>query len=143
MLDNKSVQVPGVNSVQWSPKAHIISYWVPEKDHVPARVGLMTIPDKQEIRERHMYRVSDVQMEWQAKGDYLAVRFECFKSKKTKTTKVEIFRMRGKGIPIEDYELKDSVHDFAWEPNGDRFSLVHGNENKPNVSFFQLAKRKL
>lgn len=44
LLDKKSIKVPGVRDVQWSPTANTLSYWVPERDNVPAHVSALFIP---------------------------------------------------------------------------------------------------
>ena len=47
----------------WSPSDNIIAYWTPEESSIPARVALMEIPSRQEIRTMNLFSVADVSME--------------------------------------------------------------------------------
>lgn len=82
-------------------------------------------------------------MDWQLTGDYLSVKMSRQLTKTTKVNNFEIFRMRSKSIPIELCELKEPVVAFSWEKNGGRFGIVHGDGARPDVSFYQLNKKKL
>ena len=44
----------------WSPSQNIIAYWVPEDDNSPARVCLMELPSRKEIRVKNLFNVHDV-----------------------------------------------------------------------------------
>lgn len=145
LLDKKSFKVPGVREVQWSPSDHIMAYWVPEKDNNPAEVALVEVPSRKLIRKRHAFAVADVRMHWQEKGDYLAVKFKRMKSKNTSSTQFEIFRMRNKDVPVEEFQLSDQVLAFAWQPAGSKFAIIHAPQAtpRPQVSLYQLKSRKL
>jgi len=66
------------------------------------------------------------------------------KTKKSTFVNFEIFRMKEKDIPIELLELKENIHAFSWEPRGDRFAIIHGeNANRPDVSFYSLVEQQL
>lgn len=42
-------------------------------------------------------------------------------------------------IPVEMFEMKETVAHFAWEPKGVRFGVVHSNnETKANVSYYTM-----
>lgn len=84
-------------------------------------------------------------MHWQSRGKYLAVKIDRHTKNKKKTfVNFELFRVLEKDIPIENLELKDQVHAFAWEPRGDRFAIIHGeNAQKPDISFYEMAGKKL
>lgn len=45
---------------QWSPSNNYIAYWTPEDKDTPARVTIMEIPDRKEIRVKNLFNVSDV-----------------------------------------------------------------------------------
>ena len=55
-------------------------------------------------------------------------------------TTFQIFRMDVKGIPIEEveFEKKDPVVAFAWQPTGPLFAIIHGRSQKPDVSIYQV-----
>ena len=127
LLDKKSLKIPGVQDYCWSPTDNIISCWLPESGNNPARVMLLSIPSKKEIVSKSLYNVSDFRMHWQENGDYLCVKVDKVKAKKTTHTTFEIFRMRSKNIPVEVLEVKDTILAFAWEPIGHRFAIIHSS----------------
>lgn len=84
-------------------------------------------------------------MHWQSDGKYLCVKVDRYtKTKKSTFVNFELFRVKEKDIPIELLDIKEQVHAFAWEPSGDRFAIIHGeNANKPDVSFYTLTEKQL
>lgn len=36
----------------------------------------------------------------------------------------------------------EKIIDFAWEPRGHRFCVVHGEGQRPNVSFYTMKDEK-
>ena len=64
------------------------------------------------------------------------------KTGKTTTPCLEIFRLREKDVPMEVIELPDKSHriiNFAWEPKGVRFCVVHGDGPRNEVSFYTMT----
>ncbi|KAL3476780.1 eukaryotic translation initiation factor 3 subunit B [Aspergillus californicus] len=161
LLDKTSVKVEGVMDFEWSPATvsregikqyeQLLSFWTPEIGSNPARVGLMSIPSREVVRTRNLFNVSDVKLHWQSQGTYVCVKVDRHsKSKKSMATNLEIFRVREKGVPVEVVDsLKDTVINFAWEPNGGRFVLIttgeatagSGAAPKTAVSFFAPEKK--
>lgn len=150
LLDKKSMKIPHIADFEWSPTNNIISYWVAEDKNVPARVVLIDIPSKTEIRSKNLVNVVQCKMFWQSAGDYLCVRVERYK--KVTITKdeprytgiyynFEFFRMREKQIPVESInELKENCYSFAWEPNGQRFAIISGEmTSKTTGSFYKIV----
>jgi len=41
---------------------------------VPARVTLMEMPSRNEVRVKNLFSVADCKMHWQKSGDYLCVK---------------------------------------------------------------------
>jgi translation initiation factor 3 subunit B len=151
LLDLKSIKVPGIRSFSWSPTDNVIAYWVAELTDVPAKVTLLKIPEKREIRTKTLFLVADCKIHWQKSGDYLCVKVDRFsKAKKDKKDgdakflgmfyNFEIFHMREKDIPVDSVEIKETILAFAWEPVGSKFSIIHGEAASANVSFYE-AKR--
>lgn len=151
LLDMKSIKIPGIRSFSWSPTDNIIAYWVAEETDVPAKVTLMEIPKKREIRNKNLFNVADCKIHWQKSGDYLCVKVDRFsKSKKDKKDadvkflgmfyNFEIFHMREKDIPVDSVELKELILAFAWEPVGTKFGIIHGDPSNANVSFYEVKK---
>ncbi|XP_074058018.1 eukaryotic translation initiation factor 3 subunit B [Macrotis lagotis] len=53
-------------------------------------------------------------------------------------TNFEIFRMREKQVPVDVVEMKESIIAFAWEPNGSKFAVLHGEAPRISVSFYHV-----
>ncbi len=151
LMEKKSLKIPGVRGFNWSPTDNIIAYWVAEQTDVPAKVTLMEIPRKKEIRTKNLFNVADCVLHWQKSGDFLCVKVDRFsKSKKDKKDSdvkfvgmfynFEIFHMREKDIPVDSVEIKDTISAFAWEPVGNKFAIIHGDAANTNVSFYEAKK---
>jgi len=69
LLDKKSIKVSGMRDFSWSPTENILAYWVAEDKDVPARVTLLEIPSKNEVRVKNLFNVADCKMHWQKTGD--------------------------------------------------------------------------
>ncbi|XP_055692826.1 eukaryotic translation initiation factor 3 subunit B [Lutzomyia longipalpis] len=149
LLDMKSIKVPGIRNFSWSPTDNIIAYWVAETTDVPAKVSLLEIPKKREIRNKNLFNVADCKIHWQQSGDYLCVKVDRFsklkKDKKDSDVKFlgmfynfEIFHMRERDIPVDSVEIKDLILAFAWEPIGQKFAIIHGEQTSANVTFYKV-----
>ncbi|KAI8475850.1 MAG: eukaryotic initiation factor [Monoraphidium minutum] len=149
MIGKKSIELIGISDFEWSPVEPLLAIYTAESGQTPARVTLMRIPDKVELRQKNMYSVSDAKVHWHPQGDYLAVKVDRFtKTKKSTTTSFELFSIRERDIPMEVLELPNKTErilSFAWEPKGHRFAVVHGEGGRPTVSFYSMkdAKGKL
>ncbi|CAI9103409.1 OLC1v1001878C1 [Oldenlandia corymbosa var. corymbosa] len=144
LIDKKSIKVENVMDFSWSPTEPKIALFVPELGggNQPAKVSLVEIPSKEEKRQKNLFSVSDCQMYWQSNGDYLAVKVDRYtKTKKSTYTGFELFRIQERDIPIEVLELEnknDKIIAFAWEPKGHRFAVIHGDNPRPDVSFYSM-----
>ncbi|XP_051147222.1 eukaryotic translation initiation factor 3 subunit B-like isoform X2 [Andrographis paniculata] len=144
LIDKKSIKVENVVDFSWSPTDPILALYAPELGggNQPARVSLVQIPSKKELRQKNLFSVSDCKMYWQSNGDYLAVKVDRYtKTKKSTYTGFELFRIKERDIPIEVLELEnknDKIIAFAWEPKGHRFAVIHGDNPKPDVSFYSM-----
>lgn len=161
LLGKTSVKIEGAMDFEWSPATttregikqyeQLLCFWTPEMGSNPARVGMMSVPSKEIVRTRNLFNVSDVKLHWQSQGTYVCVKVDRHsKSKKSLATNLEIFRVREKGVPVEVVDsLKDTVINFAWEPNGNRFVVITTGEApsgaavapKTAVSFFAPEKK--
>jgi len=148
LLDKKSIKVDGLRGFSWSPSDPLLVYWVAEDKDVPARVVIMEIPSRNEIRVKNLFNVADCKMHWQKSGDYLCVKVDRYKkileNKDIKYAGMyynfEIFHMTEKQIPVDTVKIEESVHAFSWEPIGSKFSVIHGDAQSLNVSFYGLKK---
>ena len=124
-----SVKVEGVRQFLWSPSDNIVSLWIPEHDNNPAKIMLMELPSRNELRQKNLFSVADLRMTWHDQGHFLCVKVDKHsKSKKTLNSVFELFRLRDKEVPIEvtEFSKDTSVLAFAWEPKGLRFAIIHG-----------------
>lgn len=105
----------------------------------------MSIPSREELRQKNLFSVSDCKMYWQSNGEYLAVKVDRYtKTKKSTYTGFELFRVKERDIPIEVLELEnknDKIVAFAWEPKGHRFAIIHGDGPRPDISFYSMKGR--
>uniref|UniRef100_A0A646QC55 Eukaryotic translation initiation factor 3 subunit B n=1 Tax=Hemiscolopendra marginata TaxID=943146 RepID=A0A646QC55_9MYRI len=145
LLEKKSLKIPGLRDFSWSPTDNIIAYWVAEDKDVPARVTLLEIPSRIELRAKNLFNVADCKMHWQKSGDYLCVkvdRYSKVKKEKNETKysgmyyNFEIFHMREKQIPVDSVEIKENIIAFAWEPVGNKCCIIHGESPSIMVSFY-------
>lgn len=60
LLEKKSIKIPGLKDFSWSPSQKKIAYWVPENKDAPARVCIMEMPSRKEIRVKNLFNVHDV-----------------------------------------------------------------------------------
>lgn len=146
LLDMKSIRMEGVHDFEWSPAEPLLAAYTTEQGNLPAKISLVKIPEKTEVRQKNLFSVSDVKIIWHAQGDYLAVKVDRFtKTKKSTYTGFELFSIRERDIPMEVLELpnkSEKVHTFAWEPKGHRFAVVHGDGPRPSVSFYDMRDEK-
>ncbi len=115
LLDKKSLKISGIRNFTWSPTQNILAYWVAEDQNVPARVTLLEIPSRNELRAKNLFNVADCKMHWQKCGDYLCVKVDRYtKAKKEKNESkysgmyfnFEVFHMKEKQIPVDSVEIK-------------------------------------
>lgn len=81
LLDKKSIKIDGVINFEWCPlgdrdreeekasvgaakgkkaRENMLAYWTPEMGNQPARVSLMSIPDRAMLRSKNLFNVTDV-----------------------------------------------------------------------------------
>lgn len=144
LVGKKSIKLPHVRGFAWSPKDNIMAYWTPEVNDSPARVSVIELPSKKEIRQKALFSVSSIVLHWQQEGIFLCCKVDRLtKSRKGQFTNFELFRVKAKDIPVEvlEYKEKDIINAFAWEPNGHRFAVIHAYSDVPgktDVSFFTM-----
>jgi translation initiation factor 3 subunit B len=57
LLEKKPIKIPHIMDFEWSPSNNYLSYWVAEHQNVPARVVLLEIPTKTEIRYKVIKKI--------------------------------------------------------------------------------------
>jgi len=149
LLDKKSVKIPGIQDFNWSPTENVVVYWVAENNDVPAKVSIMAVPSREEIRSKNLFNVAKCETIWQKNGDYLCVKVARYTKAKREKNEIkysgiyytlEIFHMREKGIPVDTIEIKENIVSFDWEPNGGKFGIISGEMPHINVTFYQVQK---
>eukprot|EP00041_Stephanoeca_diplocostata_P010259 m.162919 g.162919 ORF g.162919 m.162919 type:complete len:646 (-) comp18088_c0_seq1:138-2075(-) len=144
ILDKRSLKIKDVKDYQWSPTDNIISYWVPEEGNLPAKVVLLKLPERVEISSKNMYSVKECKLLWQKSGDHLCVSVERWtKSKKQTYTQFMIFSMREKLVPCEIIEIKEKILNFAWEPVGSKFAVLHGESPRIALNVYGSTDGKV
>ncbi|KAG9508902.1 Eukaryotic translation initiation factor 3 subunit B, partial [Fragariocoptes setiger] len=152
LLDKKSIKLKGIKGFNWSPSENTVAYWVAEDQNSPARVNLLEIPTKAELRSKNLFNVADCKMYWQKQGDFLCVQVHRYlKAKKEKNEmkysglyyNYEIFHLREKLIPVDSFEIKETVVNFAWEPVGSKFGIIVGDTAQHAVLFYELKAGKV
>ena len=144
LLEKKSLQMENIVDFHWSPtQALMCVYQAASSDgNQPARVSLVEIPSRSEIKSKNLFSVKDVTVHWHPDGTYLALQVSRFtKSGKTSYNGFEFFRVGERNIPMEVLELEkkqEKIVSFAWEPKGHRFAIVHGDGARPDVSFYTM-----
>ncbi|OQR81093.1 eukaryotic translation initiation factor 3 subunit [Achlya hypogyna] len=139
LLDKKSLKADGVEDFFWCPTGKSqLAYWAPEAGNTPARVSLVELPSRREIRQKNLFNVSECSLLWHPSGQFLSVKVTRHsKSKKTLFTNFEIFRTAESLVPVEMLEIKETIRAFAWEPKGSRFAVIHGETSaRLSVSFY-------
>ena len=64
LLEKKSIKIPGLKDFSWSPSKNYIAYWVPEQVDNPARVCIMEMPSRVEVRVKNLFNVADVSLDF-------------------------------------------------------------------------------
>merc|ERR1711871_360679 len=140
LLDRRSLGAKDVLDFQWSPSLtnNMISYWSPAAGNHPAFINIVRIPDRVNVCSRQMFDVQDGKMVWQNDGDYLCVYMTKVQNKK-KAYVLMLFRLNLTDVPVEQVELNEAVQFVAWEPSGDRFCVLHGEQRSVTISVYSMA----
>jgi translation initiation factor 3 subunit B len=166
LAGKKSLKAEGLVDFAWSPGPEpVMATYQAEQGggNVPARVALVRWPDRAELRGKQLHSVSRAALFWHPGGDFLAVEVSRFtKTRKSTYTGFELFTLTGlreggsggagapaavvsaADVPAEVLELPtktDRVLDFAWEPRGSRFAVLHADPvgpPRPTLSLFDM-----
>jgi len=141
LLDKKSVKAPDVEDMAWSPTENKLVYWQPETESGPARVILMEFPSRTVIAQKNLFNVNACKIYWQESGDHLCVMVERLGKGKApkKFYNFEVFRVKEKDVPTEVLKMDVPIVDFAWEPRGQRFIVIHGENARPDISVYSMS----
>lgn len=70
LLHKKSLKLPGVLDFDFSPTASLLAAFMPEKGNSPARIALISLPEREEVRQKNLFSVSEVRLHWHPQGTY-------------------------------------------------------------------------
>lgn len=140
--ERKSIKVPQLKDFAWSPSDNMLTYWVPERGHLPARVVLLDMPSRTEMRSKNLFNVRNCMIHWQQNGDFLCVKVDSFDKQKKPFTGFELFRIRDKGVPVDNIEIQEQVHAFSWEPVNNKFVIIHGEAPATSMSVYAMKYSK-
>uniref|UniRef100_A0A3Q4H433 Eukaryotic translation initiation factor 3 subunit B n=1 Tax=Neolamprologus brichardi TaxID=32507 RepID=A0A3Q4H433_NEOBR len=117
------------------------------------RTAIFSNDAKEPITVEERARWTETYVRWSPKGTYLATfhqrgialwggekfkQIQRFSHQGGVVTNFEIFRMREKQVPVDVVEMKESIIAFAWEPNGSKFAVLHGESPRINASFYHV-----
>eukprot|EP01117_Protostelium_nocturnum_P014876 TRINITY_DN570_c0_g1_i1.p1 TRINITY_DN570_c0_g1~~TRINITY_DN570_c0_g1_i1.p1 ORF type:complete len:666 (+),score=227.02 TRINITY_DN570_c0_g1_i1:78-2000(+) len=140
LLDKKSIKAIGVKEVSWSPTELLLTYFSPGDETQKPTIVVTEIPSKKERRSKTLFDATECKLNWHPNGTYLCLKIDRQK-KKTTTQGFEVFRIKERDMPIELLDVKDTAHAFAWEPNGNRFAVIHGKSARSyDISFYVVEK---
>ena len=97
-----SVKQVGVCHFLWSPTDPVVSMWIPEHLNQPAKVVLMELPSRTELRQKNLFSVADLRCDvgenwatcgqgWVIKGWVITERERTNKSKKNSSGRRILF----------------------------------------------------
>lgn len=71
LLDRKSIRAEGLRGFEWAPKGpdNVLAYWAPERGQQPARVVMVELPSKRDVRRKPIFHVEHCELFWQDSGD--------------------------------------------------------------------------
>jgi len=147
LLQKKSLQTDHkgdvISDFQWSPSGNLLAYLVAQRDQVPARVTIVQIPSRKEIRVKNIgVNADNVRMSWHPDGKYFSLTRKN-KTKKTENSIIEIFHIEEKGVPVDNLELKETLQGFSWEPKGNKFCILTGLDNYTEPTFYEIKNGKV
>ncbi|MES1906897.1 MAG: hypothetical protein MHM6MM_000124 [Cercozoa sp. M6MM] len=152
LLDKRSLQVPEVHDCQWAPAAvpksvtssrKLLAYTVPGTKSRPCEVSLVSLPSRDTVRDRHLVRSKDLRLRWHPQARYLAVSAtRLTRQEKEIGTHLVIFRTHEQNVPVDELQFDEPVLDVNWEPNGNRFCVVLGQETSATVRFYEIVPNK-
>merc|ERR1712032_301469 len=118
---------------------------------VPARVVLLEIPSRNELRVKNLFNVADCKMHWQKSGDYLCVMVNRYKKILTDNAdrkyaglyyNFEVFHMLEKQIPVDTVKIEEQIKEI--KKNLKKYSVKFNQKDtqRSNKASAELAARR-
>eukprot|EP01084_Bolivina_argentea_P146626 256684_1 len=143
-LGGKSLTVGSLFNMEFSPTDNILSYTCFAQNDDQSKVTLISIPSKKHLKTQTLgFDVKKAHLYWQSQGRYLAINMAHSQSKKNRTTKdhsIGIMTVKDRNMPFSRTDNLGKVMYFCWEPDGDRFAVIHDvtKREEPNVSIYRV-----
>lgn len=159
--ENEYISCGGtIRSFIVSPKDNYVGYWIPEEGEKPLKFVIKEIPSMENIKQQTLYGVKDLEIKWHPQGTYLALR-ACLPMKGRKGSlqmSFKLFHIKEKGIPMDtvdcenyicyydhndptkEFEGRQPIGGFEWEPCGNRFAVYYGPNDKVTKTEIKLFK---
>jgi len=143
-LGGKSLTVDSLFNMEFSPTDNILAYTSFAQNDDQAKVTLISIPSKNSLKVQTLgFDVKKCHLYWQSQGRYLAINMAHSQSKSNiliKSHSIGIMTVKDKKMPFSRTEKLGMVIYFSWEPDGNRFAVIHGGTRKiePNVSIYRV-----
>ena len=145
-LGGKSIQVDSLFDLKFSPRDNILSYTTFAQNNDQATLNLLQIPNKNSLKIQTLgFDVKKCHLHWQSSGKYLAVIMaHSLQATKYKiiSHSIGIMTVYMKNYPFSRTEKLGLITDFSWEPNSNRFAVIHNNKSKrdnPTVSIYRIG----
>lgn len=131
------IKMEKIQDFCWSPNGNLISYWVAENAGVPAKIAVMEYPTRRELRAKNFFKLTSCSMNWSTNGEmvYFIISSELKKNAPPKVT-LELFFTQIKDYPVSTLPLEQPVVDHAWEPKGNKLSLILSETSGGKNSIF-------
>lgn len=140
LMDSRSIAAERVVDFEWCPNSNMLAYWALGIGNTPSRVTMVRIPSREEIPGRNLFGVSDGRLYWQDRGEFLCVQMMRQTGKKGVTApRLMVLRVTETSVPVEQVDLDDPIIHLAWEPSGERFSVVTGDRRQQTLRFYSMT----
>ncbi|CAJ0920097.1 unnamed protein product, partial [Mesorhabditis belari] len=155
LVSNRYIVIENIRTFSWAPGGkNIIAYYSESTEQLPAEFGLISMPTGEKLRSARIYNVAEAQMFWQESGMRLAVHNLRYNKRTFKengevkfvgamTSHIEIFELTGKkDVALMNLPLSEAFINFGWEPNGDKFCVLIGNQAKATPFVYRIDAMK-
>lgn len=148
VLVSRTVQAlysaPNVQGFKWANSRPLIAYWAePEQETSPSRLCVWNGARGELMKSKTLFLVKRCSFHWHPQDDYLGIGVERWnKSKKTFVPSLEIFYLKQKDCPVENYDFSTGnvILDFDWD-HSNKFAIVLQADCKSRLMFFSVGKQ--
>jgi len=140
----KSISCANLFNLELSPTDNILAFTTFATSDDQATVQLLQLPSKQQMRVQILgFDVKKAHLYWQSRGKYLAISMGHSQSKNNiliKDFSIGVVSVRDRNMPYSRTHSLGKLTFLAWEPDGDRFAVIHGGTKReePSVTVFRV-----